>query len=425
MFGNQIISPERKKMKRYLFILLLLAAIALSANEYTLDQFIEAGLNNSYSMRQKEVMLTNAGLSVRSAAWNLLPSADVAFSRSNRDENYSNNGSLTVARSLTLNEPSLFNYKQSRLDKSIARIDWRQTRKELAYDIFAAWLDISQVQKEIAIRTANLNVLRKIKEQSELQMRLGQRTQYEVNQSEINVINAELAIADLNNQLVRLRAGLFNKVKLEDEGYAFAATDTTITSAIPDAPVLETEPLLLTKLKTDLRKSRLDKWQQMIGLLPSVYVSGRYEQLSQNNDVLKFEDYKDTYTLSLGVSWSLWTPFTKGSNYGQVRNSLMLKEWQLEENEAALILDRDNLRREWIYLSETLSLNRKKAAQSNANLLIAQEKYNLGSLSLIELEQARVDALEAELAVNKITYQLQKKIQEWNLLNSLPILNKY
>lgn len=412
-------------MKRYLFAVLLMAAIALYAKEYTLEQFIEAGLNNSYSMRQQEIMLKNASLSVRSATWNLLPSADVAFSRVNNEEKYSSNGSLTFARSLTLNEPTLFNYKQSRLDKDIARLDWQQTRKELAYDIFAAWLDISQLQKNIAIRTANLIVLRRIKEQSDLQMQLGQRTLYEVNQSEINVINAELAIADLSNQLVRLRANLFNKVKLEDDGSAFALTDTTLTSTLPAAPVLETEPLLLTKLKTDLRKSKLDKLQSKIGLLPSLYVSGRYEQYSVTNDVLKFEDYEDSYTLSLGVSWSLWTPFTKGSNYAQVRNSLMLKEWALEENEAALALDRDNLRREWVYLSETLTLNRKKAAQAKTNLDIATEKYNLGSLSLIELEQARVDALDAELSVNKITYQLQKKSQEWNLLNSLPILEKY
>ena len=165
-------------------------------------------------------MLDNADLSVRNAAWNLLPSADVAYSRTNRDEVYSSNGSLTVARSLTLNEPSFFTYQQSRLDKAIAKLDWAQAKKQLVYDIYAAWLDISQMQKEIVIRTENLAVLRKIKEQSELQQRLGQRTNYEANQTEINVINAELAIADLNNQLTKMRANLFNKVKLQDDGSA-------------------------------------------------------------------------------------------------------------------------------------------------------------------------------------------------------------
>jgi outer membrane protein TolC len=103
----------------------------------------------------------------------------------------------------------------------------------------------------------------------------------------------------------------------------------------------------------------------------------------------------------------------------------MLKQWQYEENVSALNLDNQNLKREWNYLQEALALNRKKSAQANDNLLIAQERYNLGSLSMIELEQARINALEAELAVNKLTYQIQKKLQEWNLLNSQLILNKY
>jgi len=412
-------------MKRYLTIIMLMASVIISAKEYTLEQFIEAGLNNSYSIRQKEIMLNNADLSIRSATWNLLPSADVAFSRVNHDEIYSSHGSLSIARSLSLNEPTLFNYKQAKLDKDIARLDWQQTKKELVYNIYSAWLDISQIQKEIVIRTENLAVLQKIKEQSVLQMQLGQRTSYDVNQSEINVINAELSIADLNNQLTQMRANLFNQVKLQDDGSAFAETDTILPDLKLDGPTLETEPFLIARLKEDMRKSKLDKLQQKIGLLPSLYVSGSYEQNSVNNDVLSFKDYEDSYTLSLGVSWSLWTPWTKGSNYAQVRNSLTLKQWQLEESEASLTLDRENLKREWNYLSETLILNNKKSAQANDNLLIAREKYNLGSLSLIELEQARVDALDAELAVNKITYQLQKKAQEWNLLNSMPVLNKY
>jgi outer membrane protein TolC len=144
-----------------------------------------------------------------------------------------------------------------------------------------------------------------------------------------------------------------------------------------------------------------------------------------NNDILAFGDYEDSYTLSIGLSWSLWTPWTKANSYSQVRNSLMLKQWQYDENVSALNLDNQNLKREWNYLQETMALNRKKAAQANDNLLIAQERYNLGSLSMIELEQARINALEAELAVNKLTYQIQKKLQEWNLLNSQLILNKY
>ena len=134
----------------------------------------------------------------------------------------------------------------------------------------------------------------------------------------------------------------------------FASTDTLPMSLNFDTAVSETDPFLITQLKKDMRKSQLTKLQQKIGLLPTVFVSGSYNQHSMNNDVLAFADYEDSYTLSLGVSWSLWTPFTKGRSYAQVCNSLTLKEWALEENEAALNLNRDNLRREWTILPKLL-----------------------------------------------------------------------
>jgi outer membrane protein TolC len=411
-------------MKRYLIIILVIATGILTARQYTLEDMIEAGLNSSYSMRQKNIMLKNAGLGVQNAAWNLLPSADVSFRRANTDERYSSNGSVVVSKSLTLNEPTYFNYRQASLDKSIAKLDWQQSKKELVYGIYTAWLDLAQLQKEISIREANLAVLRIIKQQTELKMQLGQRTAFDVNQSEINVINAELAIAELNNLMIKLRADLFNKVKLTDDGgdLLYAETRTDLEPEFEDA---EEEPFLLRQLRYDVKKSGLSKLQQKIGLLPTVVASATYGQYSTNNDVLQFDNYEDSYTLSLGVSWSLWTPFTKGSSYAQVRNSLTLKQWQYEEQQAALRLQKDNLRREWAFLSGTLALNTKKAAQATDNLRIAQERYNLGSLSLIELEQARVAALEAELAVNKLSFQLQKKAEEWNLLNSLLILDRY
>jgi len=412
-------------MKRYFVLSLLLITGMLSAKPISLENLIEAGLNSAYSVRQKEIMLNNADLSIRSATWNLLPSADVSANRSNTDGIYSSNGKFQIAKTLTLNEPTYFNYKQARLDKTIAKLDWQQAKKELVYGIYSAWLDINQTQKEIAIQTANLSVLQRIKEQAVMQKQLGQRTSYDVSQTDINAINAELVIADLRNQLAKQRADLFKQIKLKDNGEELEEAIITTTALNLDFTQSSQQTFIINKLKEDMSKTQLDKLEQKIGLLPSVVLSGRYDQHSVNNDVLKFADYEDSYTLSLGLSWSLWTPWTKGSNYAQIRNSLLLKQWQYDESLSTLVLNQSNTQRDWQYLQESLNLNTRKAAQAKDNLQIAQEKYNLGSLSLIELEQARVSSLDAELALNKITYQLQKKIQEWNLLNSLPVLNKY
>ncbi|MBM4400285.1 MAG: TolC family protein, partial [Candidatus Cloacimonetes bacterium] len=174
-------------MKSYFIISLMLLTGLLAARQYTLDDFIKAAINNSYSIRQKEILRQNADLNVGIAGWNLLPSADISSARTNQDGNYRNKASLEIARSISLNEPSVFDLYQAKLDKDIAELDWQQTRKETIYSIYSAWIDIAQIQKEVAIRTENLKVLRKIKEQAELQKSLGQRTTYDVKQADINV----------------------------------------------------------------------------------------------------------------------------------------------------------------------------------------------------------------------------------------------
>jgi len=412
-------------MKSYLTIVLLTLCSLMAAVNYTLDDLINAGLDNAYSVRQKEIMLKNSKLGARAAAWNLLPSADVSARRTNTDGTYSNRASLEFARTLSLTEPAYFNYRNAALNKSIASLDVLQARKQMAFNIYVYWLEIAQLQKEIIIQNENLAILRRVKEQTTLQQNLGQRTIYDVSQSEINVINAELAISNLQNQLAGKKAELFNLVKLpaQDAELLYSEADSTIIKI--SFAINGESTLPLEQLRQSIRQTKLDKLQSKLGLLPSLYVSGSYSQYSVTDDLLAFEDYEDSYTLAAGFSWSLWTPFTKGSSYAQTANSLMLKQWQLDEETAALQLDRENFKRDWTYLTETLQLNARKANQAKANLDIAREKYNLGSLSLLELEQARVDALDAELAVNKITYQLKQKTEEWNLLNSMPILGKY
>jgi len=415
----------RKEMKKYLVLLCLVITGLLMAETYTLDDLIKAGLNNSYSLRQKEIMLKNSKLNATSAAFNLLPSADLAAGRSNIDDVYSSQASLSFDRTLTLTDPPIFNYISAGWDKENAALDRKQAQKQLVYDIYSAWLDMDQTQKEIVIQNENLAVLQNIKEQADLQYQLGRRTSFDVSQAEINVINAQLTIANLNNQLANQRAILFNLVKLPDNGAELIFPEPDSAALEIDFSFYSENTIPLQQLQTELKQSKLDKLQAKLGLLPSLYLSGSYRQSSLTNDLFDFDNYDGSYTLSTGLSWSLWTPWTKVGTYSQLANTLTLKQWQQEEELATLKLDRQTLQRDWDYLTATLTLNAKKSNQAKDNLRIAQEKYNLGTLSLIELEQARVDALDAELAVNKITYQLLKKIQEWNLLNSLPLLDKY
>jgi outer membrane protein TolC len=127
----------------------------------------------------------------------------------------------------------------------------------------------------------------------------------------------------------------------------------------------------------------------------------------------------------MNLSWSLWNPWTKSNSFARTKNSLLLQQWQYEDSQITLNNNLSSLQREWDALKLSLRLNTRKSIQAQENLRIAQERYTLGNLTQIELDQARIQSLEAQLALNQIQFNLLRKVQEWKLLYSLPILDKY
>ncbi|NLT48663.1 MAG: hypothetical protein GXX92_09655, partial [Clostridiales bacterium] len=63
-------------MKPYL-ILILLLPVFLTAGEYTLDQMVEHGLQNSYQVQKNELSSELSESSLNSAKWNLIPDASL------------------------------------------------------------------------------------------------------------------------------------------------------------------------------------------------------------------------------------------------------------------------------------------------------------------------------------------------------------
>lgn len=80
---------------------------------------------------------------------------------------------------------------------------------------------------------------------------------------------------------------------------------------------------------------------------------------------------------------------------------------------------------DWQNLKNTyeLSTDRLKLAEENFNM--SQEKYNLGMLSMIDLDNAKITLLNARLSHNSTYFSLIQKYEELNLHVSGLLLGKY
>jgi len=115
-------------MKRYIFLIMLLP-VFLAANEYTLDQLVEYGLEHSYQIRKQELSDESSKSALKSSKWNMLPDADLSLGL-NQDldpispkSGFTNSAGFGINKTISLNDPAYFNYRQALLDRDISRIE--------------------------------------------------------------------------------------------------------------------------------------------------------------------------------------------------------------------------------------------------------------------------------------------------------------
>jgi len=84
-----------------------------------------------------------------------------------------------------------------------------------------------------------------------------------------------------------------------------------------------------------------------------------------------------------------------------------------------------NATQELEYLTRLDELYREKLEQSSQQIKIAEERYRLGLIELLELDKTRTDYIDADIAYNANLYQILAKQQNLNFLLSRPILGKW
>jgi outer membrane protein len=417
-------------MKRCLLLLLLLGGL-LWAQDYTLEQLIQTGLSNSTTIKAKAIQTDNAKSSLKSAYYDILPNADVSLSQTDNNGVIIKSGSLSIYKSLSLNEPTLFNLKQSMYDNKTAQLSFEQTKKQYVYDIFADYLDILAAVKTVDIHQANVSLQDRIFTDTKIQYQQGRKSAFDLNQADINRINSQIDLQNAQNNMNNLRQALFTLLVVNDQGYQFAEpelslpmVDTLNTNIIPhlDADV---SPLMVRMQELQLKKDKLSLSQQKINYLPTLTAAYSYTDRSVNNKPFDFQAYDDSYTISLTASYSLWNLFRHGEDYHRYKNSVKLAELDLQDAKVQLNANLDKLQRSLKYVNSSYRLQLRKKEQAAENLRIAEEKYRLGLINLLDLDQAQVNDLNAKLAANSDYYNLLKTKEQINLLLSNQIMGKW
>lgn len=419
----------RGKMKA-LSIVLLLLPMLLAGQSYSLDQLVQHGIEHSWTMQRSGLNLDSSRSSLSSATWNLLPDVDLNFNIRNdfyhpdtpTRSNLSSSAGFSISKTISLNDDAWFAYRNASLDAQQARLVYDRGVSSYAYSVFTAYIDVLSAQKQLASLTENLAIQTRVWEQSKVLLQLGKTTTFDVKQNEIAVMNSRVSIMQMENTIATKRQELFGLIQMPDEGFPLTDIEPDPAWTVPEYSTAGNADIAI--LEADIRQSKLSRRQNVLGYLPRISLAYNYNR-QVSGEEFAMDTYTGAHTVSLNASYSLWNPFKQ-------KQVVKRSDFGLRSAELALNDKLDELRRQYDLQAQELQymlrlneLYQEKLAQSREQIRIAEEKYRLGLIELLELDKVRNDYIDADIAYNTNRYQIVAKEQQINYLLCKQIMGKW
>ncbi len=409
-------------MKKILLLFLLLPIFCF-AEQYYLDELIEQGLERSVEMQKEISSYKNSKSSLQSSYLEILPYASVTASKSkNIEEDWNRTSGFSLTKNIYFNEPTYFNIKQSLIDKQNSELALQEATKQIVFNIVSMYLSVLESQKSLEIHTENLKLQNKIYSQILAQFESGEKSILDLKQSEIDLIDYEIAVNEAENNLSKLRKDLFSYLNVQDEEYDFAE---------PEFEEIESElnfqnNLNMTILKNELKSSKLSLFQTKLNFFPTLSFSYSYNFSNADNEAFfDFDEYDDSQTISLNASYSIFDLLDKRESFSRTARNFKIQKLSFEDTDKNYRNEFSNLQKDIKTLKRSRDLYAEKLKLAEENLNMAQEQFKLGMISLIDLDRSQLEYRNTQLSFNNRHYSLIRKQEELNLLLSKKILGKW
>ncbi len=408
------------------------AQMASQKSQFSLQECIDAALNNNATVITKQNQIKTAKWNVWEAWGNVLPSIGTSarynYSKSNRqvlidagDSTYvgTDPGTKTYNTGLGVDftifdaGATWLNIRNANLSKSSAERDYDATVAEIAYSTKIAYYNLLTAQM---LRTVQMEALKRSKKQLEVvssRYDLGSASLSEKLKAEVNVARDSLTLLQRENDI---KVAEFNLNVLMDRDVSMPiqpsdklepvtlqmTLDQYLSESLAQNPALE-------KLRLDLAAAKNSVWLARQIWLPRVTGSLSWGwSYPDGGDWFSYDSEHRTYSFGIGISYSLFDAFRKktapakaklnamslAESVDQQRNSL-----QAQVREAYLDFEKSNLQLEVAQLAE-------RSAEEDFRL--QQERYRLGASSILELLDSQVSLTDAQYSRVLALFELNR-----------------
>jgi len=398
-------------------------------NTLTLSVAMSEAMRNNYLGRISREDITAARAGIDQTRGFLLPRVEggASYERVDDERNAVRNGftprsqtSLDLrATQMIYNDSRVTEFRQSRRELDVAREKNAAVELSVAEEAALAYIDVLSVQSLLRIEDENLRITQKNLELAQIRNEVGTAGPEEVLRFESEEAQQQSTLWATRNRLSaainRLNVSLgldpgerwkFQDLSLTTPEFATVLTqwsDTIQTREEADAfrrasvlYALHASPeIAALRASSDIRQMELDQNRRGF-FVPDVGASFLFQRIldsEYSNTAAEVNQERNSWTFLLGATIPL---FEGGTRYGNIR--LSRAELRRLEWEEALIRQQIANRVEDAlsamassYLS--IHLSRRASKSADENLRIVQDKYEQGSVSIIDLLDAQNNAV--------------------------------
>ena len=436
----------------HIFFHLILVYSAAAQFEYDLAECITIALENKKTLRSAELEVQSAEKGVKGSYSGLLPilNATVGSGRTQFPEQenvtYDLSGfpnvssdtlSIThynsMSAGLSLNQTlydggrSINTVQQAKINLEISKLNQRQTKIQVIQNVTNSYFGLLQTQQLLEVSEKNMDLSEQQVDLVRKQFDVGAVRKTDLLKAEVAKGQARVELLNRKTGLENVRRQLFNNMGMQDFGQSISAsadewTEVQVPSSANALELLKTKnPSLL------IQQSRISLGELQVAMakgmrLPSLGASMSYSANGDNSDAL-IEAAKDDWVV--GMNLSLSVPLYSGNRLSSSQQQAKLSHEKLENDYITYLNDLrvqvELLRKSLENYSEIIPINQSVVASAEEDLKLVQERYSLGSATILEVLDAQVSLIRSNSTLINTVHDA--RIKEMNLNAILGILD--
>jgi outer membrane protein len=449
-------------MKSYISSTLLIALFLFTSNVFaqeqrtiSLQEAIEIALENNYQLKQAQNNLGLADHNIRSEYADFLPSVSTNFSGSRRTgqqfisdrfsegldpfvdiTSQSISGNLSASIPVFNGFENINSLRASEQSKISDEESLQRSKEQVIFNTASNYLQVLLDMELLDIRRENLENSQQQLEQVQAQVEVGSRPTVDLYNQEAQVANEELLLTQQENSLKFSKILLIRQLQIDPLAeYEFvvpemeADVDAEMVQSYSLSELIDQALLNRSDLKSSIADIRTLEYQLRIAknnLLPSVSANaGLSTSYSDQYSVLgeevsfgdQFFDQRINRSLGFSVSIPIFQNWNRMYNIEASKVQLKNAELNLDNSRLQIIQEVTQAYNDYSSYIKQLEASEKSRRASERAFETQQERYNVGSSTLIELSQAQANYVEAQSNYTQAMYNLifQEKLLDYYL----------